>query len=357
MRVRGDVRQLRAALLAWFEREARDLPWRRTRAPYHVWLAEVLLQQTRVEQGLPYYERFLARFPTLADLAAARLDEVLKLWEGLGYYTRARNLHRAARIVAKDHGGELPQSASVLQLLPGVGKYTARAVASIAYNEPVPVVDGNVKRVLSRLYDLEEPIEAAPSEARLWAWAGELLPDKRPGDFNQAMMELGARICTPRNIRCDECPVAVHCRAFTAGVQTARPVRKPRKPAPHKEIVVAVIRAQDGKYLIGKRRAEGLLGGLWEFPGGKIKAGESPETALLRECQEELGVTVKVGGIIATVKHAYTHLRVTLNVYRCTILSGVPAAHWHDELTWVSRDELGQYAFPKANHKFLPLLP
>ena len=349
------VREFRTDLLAWFEREARDLPWRRTKDPYHIWLSEVLLQQTRVDQGLPYYLRFLERFPTVHDLARARADEVMKLWEGLGYYNRARNLHQAAKVVVADHGGAVPSKASMLQMLPGIGKYTAGAIASIAYQEPVPVVDGNVKRVLARIYDIAEPVDATATDQRLWALAEGLLPKKHPGDFNQAMMELGARICTPRKPRCFECPVAQECVAHANGSENERPVKKPRKAVPHKEIVVAAIQ-RDGSYLIGLRPPEGLLGGLWEFPGGKVEPGESHAVALLRECREELGVEIKAGGLVATVQHAYTHLRVTLNVYRCALVSGEPVPHFHTALQWVKPDEFDQFAFPKANHKFLSLL-
>lgn len=349
------VREFRTELLAWFEREARDLPWRRTGNAYHVWLSEVLLQQTRVDQGLPYYHRFLERFPTVHGLAAAPVGEVMKLWEGLGYYTRARNLHRAAQMIVTSHGGVVPNKASLLQMLPGVGKYTAGAIASIAYGEPVPVVDGNVKRVLTRVYDIEEPIDTTATDQRLWALAEGLLPKKRPGDFNQAMMELGARICTPRKPRCTECPVLPACKARANGMELQRPVKKPRKAVPHKEIVVAAI-PHGGAYLIGLRPPAGLLGGLWEFPGGKVEPGENHATALMRECREELGVSVKVGGLIATVQHAYTHFRVTLHVYRCILIDGQPAPKTHTELRWATPAEFDQYAFPRANHKFLPLL-
>lgn len=346
---------LRKSLLRWFRAEARDLPWRRTRHPYHVWLSEVLLQQTRVDQGLPYYERFLEALPTLEALAKAPEHEVLKLWEGLGYYTRARNLHKAARQIVEDYGGRLPEQAELLQLLPGVGKYTAGAIASIAFGERAPVVDGNVKRVLSRLYNIADPIDDSATDKRLWVLADSLVPASDPGDFNQAIMELGARICTPKKPDCGSCPVARQCEAYRRGVQEERPVRRPRKAVPHKEIVVAVI-ARDGHYLIGKRPPNGMLGGLWEFPGGKVEPGETHEAALVRECREELEVAVKVGGMIASVNHAYTHLKVTLNVYRCTIQAGEPRSRIHDELAWVTPDDFESYAFPKANHKFLELL-
>jgi len=346
---------IRKSLLGWFRAEARDLPWRKSRDPYRIWLSEVLLQQTRVDQGLPYYERFLDALPTLPDLAAASEDEVLKLWEGLGYYTRARNLHKAARQVMGQYGGQLPEQAELLQLLPGVGRYTAGAIASIAFGERVPVVDGNVKRVLTRLFNIAQPIEDTATDKKLWAIADALVPASDPGDFNQGMMELGARICTPKKPDCDSCPLHGECAARKRNVQEKRPVRRAKRAVPHKEIVVAVI-ARDGQYLIGKRGAEGMLAGLWEFPGGKLEAGESHEEALRRECAEELGVEVSVKGMIASVRHAYTHLKVTLSVYRCTLVKGTPRPRAHTELKWVTPGEFDTYAFPKANHKFLDLL-
>ncbi len=347
---------IRDALLQWFQGEARDLPWRRTKDPYKVWISEILLQQTRVDQGLPYYLRFIEAFPTVADLATATDDRVLKLWEGLGYYTRARNLHKAARIVVDEYGGKLPQNAELLALLPGIGRYTAGAIASIAFGERVPVVDGNVKRVLSRLFNLDACIDDPETERDLWGLAETLVPQKSPGDFNQSMMELGARICTPRKPACDSCPVRAWCQAQALGLQEARPVRRAKKEVPHEEIVVAAIR-REGLYLIGKRPPEGLLGGLWEFPGGKVERGESHEQALIRECKEELAVPVRVGGMVASVNHAYTHLRVTLSVYRCSLASAKePKARRHTELRWVAPADFTQFAFPKANHKFLELL-
>lgn len=346
---------IQRALLAWFEAEARDLPWRKTSDPYKVWLSEVILQQTRVEQGLPYYNRFVEAFPTVEALASAPEDAVLKRWEGLGYYTRARNLHKAAKTVVELYGGELPRAPEALQLLPGVGRYTAGAIASIAFGVRAPVVDGNVKRVLARLFNIEESIDDGETEKVLWGLADTLVPAARPGDFNQAMMELGARICVPKSPDCGSCPVAKLCQARRAGVQEDRPVRNAKKAVPHKEIVIAAIE-KDGKFLLGKRPPTGLLGGLWEFPGGKIEPGETHAQALTRECDEELGVRVRVGGMVACVKHAYTHLRVTLNVYRCRAVSGKPKAKTHTELRWVDPADFDQYAFPKANHKFLELL-
>ena len=346
---------IRRALLRWFRRDARDLPWRRTDDPYKIWLSEVMLQQTRVEQGLPYYERFVAAFPTVRDLAAASDSQVMKLWEGLGYYTRARNLHEAAKRIVHDYGGQLPRQAELLRLLPGVGRYTAAAIASIAFGERAAVLDGNVKRVLSRLFNVSACIDETETANELWRMAENLVSPRNPGDFNQALMELGARICTPKNPRCEECPVASYCEAHALGVETSRPVRKPKKTPPHHEVVVAAIR-KNGRYLIGKRPPGGLLGGLWEFPGGKVRPGETHEQALRRECREELGIAIRTGGLVACVKHAYTHFRVTLNVYRCTQSGGEVHAKTHTEFAWVLPSQFAGYAFPKGNHKFLEFL-
>ncbi|MEX2015258.1 MAG: A/G-specific adenine glycosylase [Candidatus Hydrogenedentales bacterium] len=348
-------RGIRRALLAWYGREKRTLPWRDAADPYVVWLSEVMLQQTRVEQGTPYIVRFVKQFPDVQALAAASEDAVLKAWEGLGYYSRARNLHKAARVIAHDRAGAFPATAEDWQTLPGVGRYTAGAVASIAYGERAPVLDGNVKRVLARLTDLSDPVDDAAVTDSLWDLAGELVRGKSPGDFNQAIMELGANVCTPRRPACEACPLTRYCAAYAAGTQEQRPVRREKKPVPHKEIVVAVIK-RNGRYLIGKRPPNGLLGGLWEFPGGKVNPGEDHPLALMREVREELNLGVRVGGLIACVSHAYTHFRVTLNVYACSAPEGTPQPSAHTELRWVRKSEFSDFAFPKANHKFLHLL-
>jgi len=346
---------LRRKLAAWYRAHARDLPWRRTKDPYAIWLSEVMLQQTRIDQGLPYYQRFIRTLPTVQALAEASEDDVLKLWEGLGYYGRARNLLKAARFIVSQRGGDLPTTAAGWQALPGVGPYTAGAVASIAFGEAVPVLDGNVIRVLSRLFDIDACVDDAAGKRLLWQTARELLPARRPGDFNQALMELGACVCLPDQPACTDCPLAAHCEACRKGIQQQRPVRKSKRAAPHREVVVAAIR-NGGRYLIGKRLSQGLLGGLWEFPGGQVRAGESHEHALRRELQKELGIEVKVGGLLAVVDHAYTHFKVTLNVYVCESVGGTPESRNHSELRWVAPEDFHVYAFPGANRKFMPLL-
>ena len=331
------------------------MPWRGTRDPYAIWISEIALQQTRVDQGTPYIVRFLKRFPTVDALARANIDDVLKLWEGLGYYARARNLHAAARILVRDHKSALPSSLEDLRLLPGVGRYTAGAIASIAFGAPEPVLDGNVKRVLARLLDYDASIDAPAADALFWDTMRALVKGPAPGDFNQGMMELGAQICTPRSPRCDDCPVASYCAAHARGTVDQRPVRRTKAAVPHHEIVIAVIHKR-GRYLLGKRPDGGLLGGLWEFPGGKIERGENHAQALQREAREELGIRISVGELVASVSHAYSHFRVTLHVYRCAHRTGTPKPNAHTKLRWTSPSEFARFAFPKANHKFLHLL-
>jgi A/G-specific adenine glycosylase len=325
------------------------LPWRRTHDPYRIWVAEVMLVQTQVDTVIPYYERFLERFPDLESLAAADLDSVLKTWEGLGYYARARNLHKAATIVLSDHAGQLPRDAEGLRALPGIGAYVAAAVSSIAFGEPALAIDGNVRRVLSRLLDLP-----APTDSRLRAVAQGLVGE-RPADVNQALMDLGARLCKPRAPRCPDCPLGRSCRARRHGTIDQRPGRRPSRDRPHHDIAVGVI-WRDDRILIAKRPPEGLLGGLWEFPGGKPEPGESLEAAVVREIGEELDIEVEPGAKIAAVDHAYSHFAITLHAYHCRYRTGTPRPIGCQEFAWVKPDELDRYAFPAANRRVLERL-
>lgn len=340
-------------LLGWFEAHAADLPWRRNRAPYYVWLSEIMLQQTQVGTVIGYFERFLDAFPTVDALAAAPLDDVLKQWEGLGYYSRARNLHRAAQVVVTEWGGQIPGNAADLQTLPGIGRYTAGAIASLAFGEDVPVVDGNVIRILTRVFDIDAEVSRPATVNRLWELAGMLLPKGRAGAYNEALMELGRVICRPRNPRCETCPVREHCAARAAGNQAVRPVKKRRAPTPHYDVAAGVIYRQDGRILIAQRPAQGLLGGLWEFPGGKREDGESMPDALVRELQEELAVTVDVGEFLIRVKHAFTHFKITLHAYECRIATGEPTAEGVADFAWVTLAEMDQYAFGKADQAII----
>jgi A/G-specific adenine glycosylase len=334
---------LAGRLLAWFARSARDLPWRYERTPYRVWVAEVMLQQTQVETVVPYYGRFLARFPTVRVLAQAPLEEVLKVWEGLGYYARARNLHAAARQVVTGRNGQLPDTFEGLLALPGVGRYIAGAVASIAFGRDVVAVDGNVRRVLSRVFAIREDVTRAAAQRRLETLATGLLPQGQAGAFNEALMELGATVCTPRGPCCDRCPLRDMCRAYARGEQEALPVRCPRKRVPHYDVAAAVTIRADGRVLVAQRHASDMLGGLWEFPGGKREPGETLSQCLAREMREELGVAIQVldgSSPLVVIEHAYTHFRITLHAFRCRLVAGNPRCLDCAAFRWVDVAEL-----------------
>ncbi|MDY6940573.1 MAG: A/G-specific adenine glycosylase [Cyanobacteriota bacterium] len=345
------IDRLRKSLLQWYGRSRRDLPWRRHPTPYSIWVSEIMLQQTQVKTVIPYYHRWLDRFSDVETLATADLQDVLKLWQGLGYYARARNLHKAAREVVSKHGGTFPDRFEDVLALPGIGRSTAGGILSAAFNQPVPILDGNVKRVLARLVAL--PVPPAKALNDLWQFSETLLDPQQPRDFNQAFMDLGATLCTPKNPACLLCPWRTSCAAYNLEKQSEIPMRETRSPIPHKQIGVAVIWNDKRQILIDRRRPEGLLGGLWEFPGGKIEPGETVEACVRREIKEELGIEVKVGDRLITVEHAYTHFRVTLHVHHCEYVSGEPRPIESDEVRWVAVDELDEYPFPKANTRII----
>jgi A/G-specific adenine glycosylase len=347
--------QVQEALLDWFARNACDLPWRRTRDPYAIWVSEIMLQQTRVQAVVPYYERFLQRFPTVQRLARARIDTVLKLWEGLGYYSRARNLHDAAREIVARFGGHLPATREELLMLPGIGRYTAGAIASIAFGRREPLVDGNVTRVLCRIFRISDSPKDAAVQARIWSLAEDLVPEGRAGQFNQALMELGREVCQPRHPSCAQCPVSHLCDARRHNEQDSLPTRAPKKRLPRHVVAVGVI-YHEGRILIDKRKPEGLLGGLWEFPGGKKRREESLAATVRREVREELAIVVRVGRLLAVVDHAYSHFRVRLHAFECTYVSGTPRCITCADFKWVRPADLRRYAFPAANHRIIAVL-
>jgi len=347
--------RIREALLEWYSAHARDLPWRRTRDPHAIWLSEIMLQQTRVATVIPYYERFLAKFPTVRHLARARLDTVLKMWEGLGYYSRARNLHRAAKEIVTRLDGEIPRTRDELLTLPGIGRYTAGAIASIAFGAREPLVDGNVTRVLCRVFRIHGNPKDRAIHQRIWSLAEDLLPKKRVGQFNQALMELGSEICTPRNPRCEECPLNRLCEANRHHEQDLLPTRVRKKPLPSHTVAVGVIH-RHGRILIDKRLPKGLLGGLWEFPGGKVRPGEPLEAALRREVKEELDIKIEVGREIVVVNHTYTHFHVEIHAFACRYVAGEPRCLACADFKWVRPGDLKRYAFPAANKKIIAVL-
>jgi A/G-specific adenine glycosylase len=341
------------ALLDWFAAHRRDLPWRRTYEPYHVWVSEIMLQQTQMERGVAYFTRWLERFPDVASLALAHEDEVLKLWEGLGYYSRARNLHRAARLVHEELGGNLPDTVEGLQTLPGVGPYTARAVASIAFGRDVCVIDANVERVASRLYDIDVPVKSREARRQIEERCQALLPPGRARDFNQALMEFGSLVCAPRNPACNACPIRPHCLARTRGVQEARPVTaKAASPIP---LTMATgVLVHDGRILAQKRLSDDIWGNLWEFPGGLVEDGETPEQAVIREFMEETALSVNRPVPVGAFRHSYTRYRVTLHAFAVTLLSDPAALELRaaQEHRWATWSQLRELAFP-AGHRML----
>ena len=311
-------------LLEWYRVYRADLPWRRDPSPYQVWLSEIMLQQTQVETVVPYFERFIDAFPTINALAAAPLDGVLKLWEGLGYYSRARNLHCAARIIVSEHGGKLPSDVRALLKLPGIGRYTAGAIASIAFRHAAPVLDANVIRVFARLLDLDADISQSATREKLWRIADDWLPAGDAGEYNQALMELGQRVCRPKSPHCEKCPIQAHCRAWAAGTQSKRPRRAKRPPTPHYDVTAGLIRDAQERLLIAQRPLDGLLGGLWEFPGGKVEAGDTLADCLKHELREELAIEVDVHGLFTVVEHGFTHFKITLHAFECLYRGALP---------------------------------
>lgn len=343
--------QIREALLTWYSRHHRDLPWRKTKDPYRILISEVMLQQTQVERVRQYYEKFLKKFPTLEKLARAPLDDVLKAWEGLGYYARARNLHRAAHIVLRDYSGEIPKDRKKLLKLPGIGRYTAGAVLSIAFGQDEPVVDANVRRVLARIFALR----GAQAQKKLEELARALLPAGQAGLFNQALMDLGATICVSREPKCLLCPLDKFCEACQLGIQHELPVRSKARKKPHYDVAVGIIWRGD-RILITKRPDEGLLGGLWEFPGGKRQPNESLQDCVRREIFEEVNVRVRNLKHFMTVRHGYSHFRVTLHVFEGIYAGGQPRCQGCTAWAWVSPKDLRKYAFPSANQKIISQL-
>jgi A/G-specific adenine glycosylase len=306
---------IRRTLIAWFEANGRDLPWRKKRSPYRVWISEIMAQQTRLATVVPYFERFTKKFPDVKSLAMAPLDEVLALWSGLGYYRRARHLHAAAKVMLDRHNGKVPGEPEELLSLPGIGRYTAGAIASISYGIPVPILDGNVMRVLTRLFDLDLDISSSTSRGVLWDLAEELVPGMQPGVFNEAMMELGATVCTPGSPDCPGCPLKRSCLARRAETVERRPVKTAKKPPVKSRWLAGAVRSPDGALLLTRNQDHGLFSGLWQLPAHRVRG----KMALQRRLEDSLSAQVSVGEKLGTVEHVLTHRHLVIDLYACTL--------------------------------------
>ncbi len=344
---------LSRSLSAWYSRHGRRLPWRETRDPYRIWVSEVMLQQTRVATVVPYYRRFLRRFPSLRALSRARVEEVLSAWSGLGYYRRARLLHAAAREVMVRFRGEIPADPLFLRRLPGVGDYTAGALASIAFGLPEPALDGNSLRVLTRLLAPEGDPRSPANRRAIEQAARKLLENAVPGDVNQALMELGARVCLPASPLCESCPVRKHCRARALGLQAVLPGASRGRATVGMESAVAVIR-RGRSYLMIRRDGKGLMDGLWELPGGFLDPGEDPRHGLARIGREHLGAAVRVGEKMASLRHAITYRRVSVGAYRAVLSEPLAASVWRRAgVRWVRPADLGRLPHGSATRRIL----
>lgn len=337
------------AVLDWYAENKRPMPWRETKDPYKIWVSEIMLQQTRVDQAWPYFERFIAEFPTVFALADADQQHVMKAWEGLGYYSRARNLHAAAKTIVSDFNGKIPEEYAEIIKLKGIGPYTAAAITSIAFGNANAVVDGNVIRVITRYYGIEDDVRSTGTTKLVQQHVNELISQGFPAEFNQGLMEIGSIVCKPNSPDCMSCPLSMECTSFKTAKTDVIPYKSPAKKKPHKHIGVGIIEREDGKVLIALRPENVMLGGLWEFPGGKQEVGETIQQTVERELNEELGVEIKTCKEFMKLKHVYSHFSITMHAFMCSIISGEPSAKFSQEIRWVNISELEQYPFPKAN--------
>jgi A/G-specific adenine glycosylase len=341
-------------LLKWYEKNRRDLPWRNTRDIYSIWISEIMLQQTQVATVIPFYTRFMETFPSLSDLIRAGEEDILKIWQGLGYYSRVHNLMRAIKLIQQKYNATIPENPVEFRELPGVGDYIAAAVLSIARGIPLAAVDGNVLRVSCRFYALPMDIRNPKTRIRITKYLQKIIPARNPGDFNQAMMELGSGVCRSKKTLCRSCPISVQCQAFQSDRVADFPKKSSKKKIPEYNVSLAVI-VNHKRFFIQKRPSKGHLGGMWEFPGGKAGDHESPEETLLRECQEELKVKPIILEKMAFIKHAYTHFKVNLSFFLCEIPDG-QVIESRQPYCWINLQQIKDFPFPRANHKFFPVL-
>ena len=333
-------------MISWYAKSKRSLPFRNTKDPYKIWLSEVMLQQTKVKTAIPYYESWVKKFPSLESVSLSNLDSLLKLWEGLGYYRRCNNFHKATKLVVSDFNSKIPKEKSQFMSLPGVGDYTASAVLSIAFKKPYPVLDGNVKRVISRIIGIKKLTNY--NIKRIKKFLNKVICKKNPGDFNQGLMEIGALICKPYKPICIKCPITNFCYASKRISPDAYPLKVKNKPKPHFNVVIGIIWRND-KFYIQKRKTDQMLGGLWEFPGGIVKQGQDPELVLKQKIYKECGVYVRIFKKVGFIDHAFSHFTLRLNGYFCK-----EQKHFLDKnesRKWILKKNIKYYSFPRANHK------
>lgn len=338
-------------LISWFHREKRDLPWRRTKDPYKIWVSEIMLQQTRVDTVIPYYENFLEKFPTVEALAEADTNDVLKAWEGLGYYSRARNLQHAARDVVKLYSGVIPANKTLLGKLKGIGPYTCGAILSIAFNQPEPAIDGNVMRVISRVLNIHEDIAIQRNRKIFEEAVAGIITKKDPSGFNQGLMELGATVCTPTKPSCLLCPVQAYCRAFYQGIEESLPVKSKAKRKKSLTYFVLLIQNEDGQVLIEKRENEGLLASLWQFP--MVQSNRLDKQKIEADIKDRFQITVHINEKQGDLKHIFTHLIWNLKVYNTTTIE---AKLKNEQHRFVDIEDLKEYPFPVSHQKVMKFL-
>ncbi len=337
-------------LIQWYDKNKKNMPWRVNTNPYRIWISEVMLQQTQVSTVIPYYKKWMEKFPKIEKVAAADIDEILKLWEGLGYYSRAQNIKKACDIIMNQFNGKI-ENVSNLNELPGIGDYIASAINSIAFSEPHPVIDGNVKRVASRLWEMK--IINTADIKKLKTILDLEISKERPGCFNQAIMDLGREICKPQKPHCEKCPISQFCQSLQNNTIAKYPYKLKKKKVPIVDVVVAYIQNHKKDFIITKRPANKMLGGLWELPGGKRESGESFKSALIREIREELNIDIQISGKIGEIEHTYSHMKINLHAYTCSMIEKKATIKVTEaqDLKWIQFKNIGQYSFPKANHK------
>ncbi len=349
-------KKIQTSLLNWFDHNKRKLPWRENYQAYHVWISEIMLQQTQMDRVVDYYERWMKRFPDIQSIASAEEEEILHLWEGLGYYTRARNIYKSAKILSTNFG-KIPADYNKLLQLPGIGKYTAGAIMSIAFNKNFAIIDANVERVFSRLFNIDAPVKDTQTRQFITQKAEAFLPDGNARMFNQALMEFGALVCSPVRPSCHRCPVNDECISRALDIVDERPVPGKSTEIIHIKMSSGVLRHK-GKVFIQKRPENGVWANLWEFPGGRIEKGETPKQALVREFKEETEFDIELVEKIKIIKHSYTRYRVVLHCFLCSLIScrEIPVLHEAQRYEWVVPAALNEFAFPSPHRQLIRFL-